>query len=479
MTPTASHSSIALCTATLPDVLASGVAVPTYDRSGLVPRIVHLGVGGFHRAHLALYCDQLAAAGSDWGICGIGMLASDAAMAKIMAEQDHLYTLSSKGNGEPQSQIIGSIIDYHHLAGDLEAFIAIIARPETAIVSMTITEAGYAEPKSGSNSTFDWLVAGLDARRVAGLPPVTILSCDNLPGNGDVAAAATMRAAGRRSEALASWIQESCTFPNSMVDRITPVTTDTDRSYLLERYGLVDQWPVVAEPFIQWVIEDRFAAGRPAFEDAGVLISSDVHAWELYKLRMLNAGHSTLAYLSSLAGLVFVDEVMSNDVMSTYVRRFLCDEAVPTLTQIEGFPREGYVASVVERFANTGVRDQIARLCIDGSAKYPIFLIPTIERQLELDGPITLATLALAGWARYLVAKPAGELAADASLGQAVTWANAATTDPAAFLRFDAVFPSALASNERFRAQFVSAYESLASGDIIGAVAEALANGGD
>ncbi len=474
MTSTPSLSPIALCAATLDEVAARSVTVPTYDRSALSPRIVHLGVGGFHRAHLALYCDQLAQQGGDWGICGVGMLDSDATMASVMAEQDHLYTLTAKGNGVPTSQVIASIVEYHHVAGDREAFKAIIARPETAIVSMTITEAGYAEPADGTNATFDWLVAGLEARRAAGLGPVTILSCDNLPGNGDVARAATMRAANRQGVDIADWIASTCRFPNSMVDRITPVTADADRAHLLDLHGLVDRWPVVAEPFIQWVIEDDFAAGRPAFENAGVLISTDVHAWELYKLRMLNAGHSTLAYLSALAGLVFVDEVMADHTMSAFVDRFLYHEAVPTLTEIDGFPREDYVASVIERFGNTGVRDQTARLCIDGSAKFPIFLIPTIERQLQLHGPIAMSVLALAGWARYLSTSPVESLAVDASLEAARAAAVAAERDPVAFLDFDTVFPPTLATNDRFRSEFVAAYHSLAEGDILTAVAATL-----
>ncbi len=474
MTPTSSLPTLTLDSASLPEIQARGIDTPTYDRAALVPRILHLGVGGFHRAHLALYCDQLAAQGSDWGICGVGMLASDSIMADVMSDQDQLYCLTEKGSGEPTSQVIGSIVEYRHVADDHDAFVALVARPQTAIVSMTITEAGYTEPAVGSNTTFDWLVDGLEARRSDGLPPVTILSCDNLPGNGDVARAATMRAARRHSDQLAAWVERECTFPNSMVDRITPVTAEADRDHLRDAYGLIDRWPVVAEPFIQWVIEDSFAAGRPAFEDVGVLISDDVHAWELYKLRMLNAGHSTLAYLAALAGIVFVDEVMADQVMAAYVQRFLLDEAVPTLTEIEGHPREDYAASLIGRFANTGVRDQTARLCIDGSAKFPIFLIPTVERELELGGPIALSTLALAAWARYLVVTAPDELAADASMDQARHWAHEAESTPLRFLEFAEVFPPTLATNDRFRGEFERSYAALVGGDVRATVAKAL-----
>ncbi len=474
MTSTSPFPELPLDSASLSEIQTRGIDIPGYDRAVLVPRIVHLGVGGFHRAHLALYCDQLAAQGSDWGICGVGMLVSDSTMADVMSDQDQLYCLTEKGSGEPTTQIIGSIVDYRHVADDHDGFVALVARPQTAIVSMTITEAGYTEPAVGSNTTFDWLVDGLEARRSNGLPPVTILSCDNLPGNGDVARDATMRAARRHSDQLADWVERVCTFPNSMVDRITPVTADADRDHLRDTYGLVDRWPVVAEPFIQWVVEDSFAAGRPAFEEVGVLVSDEVHAWELYKLRMLNAGHSTLAYLAALAGIVFVDEVMADRVMSEYVTRFLLDEAAPTLTEIEGHPREDYAASLIGRFANTGVRDQTARLCIDGSAKFPIFLIPTIERQLELDGPITLSTLALAAWARYLVVTDPGELAADASMDQARHWAQEAESAPLRFLEFTEVFPPSLSANDRFRDEFERSYAALVGGDARATVAKAL-----
>ncbi len=466
---------LALCSASLPQLGDRGLEIPDYDPSLLVGRIAHIGVGGFHRAHLALYCHRLASSGGDWGITGLGVMPSDERMATVLDEQDHLYTLSAKAGEAITSQVVASIVGYRLVAGDRAAFVDAIARPEIAIVSMTITEAGYDAPADGSNPTFDLLVAALDRRRTLGLGPVTILSCDNLPGNGDVARQATMRAAERQSAELAGWVADSCSFPNSMVDRITPVTTDDDRRYLLETYGLVDRWPVVAEPFLQWVVEDDFVAGRPDFESVGVLMTPDVHAWELYKLRMLNAGHSTIAYLSSLAGFEFVDEVMADDRMRGYLERFLYDEALPTLEPIDGHPREDYIATVLERFANTGIRDQIARLCIDGSAKFPIFLIPTIERQLALDGPVSLSALALAGWAHYLVARPVEQLASDASIEAAVQHARAAVDDPVRFLDYRSVVPDSVARNLRFRTAFVDASASIRERGAVDAVASELA----
>ena len=270
---------------------------------------------------------------------------------------------------------------------------------------MTITEAGYS-PDVATDSTFDLLARALQRRRQAGGGGVTILSCDNLPGNGDAARRALLGAADSGAEGLTAWIESNCTFPNSMVDRITPVTTAEDRAALLARDGIVDRWPVVAEPFRQWVVQDDFVAGRPRWEDVGVLFTDDVHAWELYKLRILNAGHSCMAYLCALAGITFVDEAMATPEVHGFVSRLLYDEAVPALTAIPGYPRAEYAATVLKRFANPGVRDQIARLCIDGTAKFPTFLIPTIERNLETGGPVRHAALALAGWARYLATVP-------------------------------------------------------------------------
>ena len=236
--------------------------MPGYDRSALVPRIVHIGVGGFHRAHLALYTDELAADGGDWGIRGLGMLANDAAMRDALAAQDGLYTLIEREDDRATTRVIGSLVDYAFTAGRPDATVEILADPQVAIVSMTITEAGYGATDR-DDTAFHLIAAALGRRRDSGNPPLTILSCDNLPGNGDAARAATLAAARRQNAELAGWIETACTFPNSMVDRITPATTDDDRAWLAREHGIADRWPVVAEPFRQWVLEDRFAE-RPA-----------------------------------------------------------------------------------------------------------------------------------------------------------------------------------------------------------------------
>ncbi|CAN5694601.1 mannitol dehydrogenase family protein [soil metagenome] len=462
---------IELSDATLALVADRGTAVPTFDRRAVGGRIVHIGVGGFHRAHLALYTHELAERGSGWGIHGLGLLAQDAAMAAALGPQDGLYSLIERGRDEPKVGVIGSIVAYHHTTGDPDAAVAIMADPDVAIVSMTVTEAGYKVDDSrpagddGDDSTFGLVAHALDRRRSEHAPPVTILSCDNLPGNGDAARIATMAAARRLeaggAEGLVTWIEDHCTFPNSMVDRITPATTDGDRDWLQATHGIADRWPVVAEPFRQWVIEDRFANGRPAWEDVGVLFTDDVHAWELYKLRMLNAAHSCMAYLCALAGITYVDEGMSTPSVRRYLEALLADEAIPSLTEIPGHPREDYAATVLERFGNTGVRDQIARLCIDGTAKFPTFLVPTIEHHLRTGGPIARGTLALAGWWRYLATVPDEEQSPDTFGVAARRHARNGLDDPVRFLDFDDLFGTGLGTDERFRSEFGAAAQRL------------------
>ncbi len=452
---------LALGAAALPSLAADGIAVPTYDRAALQPRIVHIGVGGFHRAHMALYTHELAQGGGTWAIQGLGLLPADAAMAGVLAAQDHLYTLIERGPDQPTVQVVGSLVDHRATADHPDAAIAVLADPAVAVVSLTITEAGYTESDGDSPDTFTVLTAALERRRAGGHEPLTVLSCDNLPGNGAVARRATERAARRHGPALGSWIDVHCRFPNSMVDRITPVTTDDDRAWLRQHAGIDDGWPVVAEPFRQWVIEDDFAGERPRWEDVGVLFADDVHAWELYKLRLLNAGHSSMAYLCALAGITFVDEAMADTGVRSFVTTLLHDEAIPTLTEIPGHRREDYAATVLARFANTGVRDQIARLCIDGSAKFPTFLLPTIAQQLAVGGPIARGCLALAGWARYLVEIPEDHQAFDASATLARRHARRAVAEPARFLDYAEVFPATLRDDHRFRLAFEVAYERI------------------
>jgi mannitol 2-dehydrogenase len=461
---------VSLSTSNLEAIERLGVGVPHYDRSALVPRILHLGVGGFHRAHMALYTDELAEGGGDWAIRGIGLLDTDRRMASVLESQDHLYTLIERDSEGSRPRVVGSIVDYV-LGGD-SALAEQLAGPDVAIFSLTITEGGYSLERP--NPTIEAIATGLDARRAAGGKPLTILSCDNLPGNGNVAREAITRVCEARSDELARFVKTACVFPNSMVDRITPQTTDEDRAWLRDEIGIDDGWPVVSEPFRQWVIEDTFAAGRPRFEDVGALFTDRVHDWELYKLRMLNATHSCMAYLMAIEGVVYVDEAIAVPAVRRYLERFLATEAIPTLAEIPGHPAADYGRTVLARYENTGVRDQIARLCIDGTAKFPSFLIPTVERQLELDGPVDCAALALAGWARYLATVPAAERAYDPHGDQAAAFAVRSLDDPRAFLSFEQVFTPRLRESARFGDAFASASSELAARGSVGAMGQLL-----
>jgi mannitol 2-dehydrogenase len=409
-----------------------------------------------------VYVHELVSHGGVWGIVGLGLLAEDAEMAAALGGQDHLYTLIERSGAGHAPQVIGSITGFLHApAGHDGAAAELIAAPTTSILSLTVTESGYAEPPPGGHTTFDRIAAALALRRDRSGGPITILSCDNLPRNGDAARAATLSAAARRDPSLPAWVEERCTFPNSMVDRITPATSRDDRAWLRDHAGILDHWPVVCEPFMQWVMEDNFAADRPPWEETGARFTERIDDWEQYKLRMLNAGHSCIAYLSALAGITYVHEAVAVPTVRAFLEGLLHREAIPTVVEIPGYPREDYAASVVERFANEGVRDQIARICLNGSSKFPTFLIPTVERQLDGGGPVERAATALAGWARYLAVVDANEQAFDADGDVARRYAAEATADPVAFLAYEAVFPQAVRASSRFRSAFAAGYEQI------------------
>lgn len=463
---------IPLSGATLPALRERGLCVPTYDRTRLRPRIAHIGVGGFHRAHLAVYCHELAGNGSDWGIRGLGLLPGDVAMAEALRAQDHLYTITLKSSGARDSEVVGSIVDFVLAVDDTGPAVAAIADPETSILSLTITEAGYGGSEA-SDHTFDVIASGLAARRAAGHRPITVMSCDNLPGNGAATRRCTLAAAERLDPSLATWVADGCAFPSSMVDRITPVTSDADRTHLVDEFGMVDRWPVVGEPFWQWALEDEFADGRPDFGSAGVLMTHEVDAWERYKLRFLNAGHSSIAYLCALAGITYVDEALADPTIHAFLAGLLHHEALPTVPEIAGHRREDYIDTVIERFANTGVRDQIARLCIDGTAKFPTFLIPTVAGALTSGGPVARSATALAGWAHYLADVPVAEQALDA-LGDATrARARAAVDAPRQFLLDNPVFPTDVATDERFGEAFERAHRIITAEGAMAAAAAA------
>ncbi|MEM9518465.1 MAG: mannitol dehydrogenase family protein [Actinomycetota bacterium] len=468
--------------------LSPALAIPRYDRHALTAGIVHLGVGGFHRAHLATYADELCAQGeTTWAITGAGVLPSDAHMARVLHDQDHLYTLITRGPSEVDARIIGSIIDYVHAVPDPQQLVDAIAAPTTSVVSLTVTEGGYpvddltgafiaTSANADDRSAFGLLVAGLDRRRRIGASGITVLSCDNVIGNGRVARTAALGVAERYDPRLAQWIEHEVTFPNSMVDRITPATTDHDRSWLATECGVLDRWPVATEPFRQWVVEDAFASSRMPLERLDVLTTSDVEPYEVMKLRLLNAGHSCLAYLAALDGLETVDRALGAAHLRSFLEVFLTEEAQPVLPPITGISVDDYIDSLLERFSNPSIGDQISRLCLDGSSKFPKFLLPTVRAQLVAGGPIRLSALALAAWCVYL-SGPRDGLAPDAHLDEAQRFANASLDDPRQFLAFTTVFGDDLAGADRFAGAFVDAVRHLREQGVRSAIAAVLAEG--
>jgi len=335
-----------------------------------------------------------------WGICGVGLRPEDRPMRDALTSQDCLYTLVARDAEGDQARVIGSVLRYIFAPEEEAAFRAVLAAPETRIVSLTITEGGYAPQPDQPQNVFRYLADALRIRRDGGLKPFTVLSCDNLPGNGD-AAKRTLLASTPDTD-LAHWIAQNAAFPNSMVDRITPQTTDADRELVRAEFGIDDAWPVVCEPFKQWIIEDDFCDGRPAWEEVGVQFVPDVAPYETMKLSLLNGSHFAMAYLGFLAGFNTVPEVMADPEFCTFIQRLMDDEVTPLLPPVPGIDLTDYKATLLVRFDNPAIKDQITRLCLNGSGKFPQYLLPSLQKAIRLGRPHRLLTLALAGWMRYL-----------------------------------------------------------------------------
>jgi mannitol 2-dehydrogenase len=444
------------------------ISKPSYDRDEIEIGIVHFGVGGFHRAHQAMYVDRLMDKGSahEWGICGVGVLPADRKMADVLDEQDGLYTLLLQNpDGSRDARVIGSIVDYRYAPDDPEAVIELLAAPTTRIVSLTITEGGYnvSHIDPDGVSVFGLVVEALARRRDRGLPSPTIVSCDNIEGNGEVAREAFTAFADRVHPGLTEWIAANTRFPNSMVDRITPVTTPDVIETLKDEFGVEDRWPVVAEPFTSWVLEDAFSDGRPPFEDVDVLLVDDVTPYELMKLRLLNASHQSLCYFSYLSGYRLVHDAAGDPLFAEFLMRYMDTEATPTLLPVPGIDLPDYKQTLIERFANPGVRDTIVRLCFGSSDRIPKWLLPVIRANLESGGPVRLSAATVASWARYAEGEDENGEPIDVQdqLADAlVPLARAQRDNPTAFIENTEVFGD-LASSDRFVEAYIWALNSL------------------
>ena len=465
--------------------LDPAVAVPTYDRSRVTAGIVHFGVGGFHRAHQAMYLDRLMNEGKalDFGICGVGVMPFDMRMKEAMDAQDCLYTLVLKyPDGTFEPRVIGSIVEYLFAPDDPEAVIEKMAAETTRIVSLTVTEGGYnfnavtgefqaddpgvqhdLQPGVAPRTTFGLITEALARRRERGLAPFTVMSCDNIQGNGDAARKSFSAFAALRDPELGGWVEREVSFPNCMVDRITPVTTDDDRAEIASRFGVEDRWPVVCEDFTQWVLEDHFPLGRPPFEDAGVQLVEDVMPYELMKLRLLNASHQALCYLGYLAGFRLVHDVCQDPLFAGFLLAYMDREATPTLSPVPGVDLDAYKPNLIARFSNEYVRDTVARLCAESSDRIPKWLLPVARENLAHDGEITRSALVVAAWARYAEGvDEQGEPIeiVDRLADRLHATARGNREDALAFLRDREVFGD-LVDDERFTAVYRRHLESL------------------
>jgi fructuronate reductase len=395
-----------------------GVRMPDYDRASIRPGIVHIGIGAFHRAHMAVYVDALLGDDPNWGIIGASLRRPDTRNA--LAPQDYLYSLTERSGARNNTRIIGSVLDIIDASAGSQRLIEQIAYEATRIVSLTITEKGYLhdgatgrlrrnhpdirhdlQNQDTARSVPGVLVAALKARRDRGLAGITVLSCDNLPGNGNIARQVVLDFAEAVGPELAKWIEVNVSFPSTMVDRIVPATTDDDRSAIARHIGAEDAWPVITEPFSQWVIEDNFVAGRPQWEAHGVTMTNNVEPFEHMKLRMLNGAHSTMAYLGRLAGHEFVSQAVRDPAIRSVLDRLMHDEVMPTV-HVPGIDLKAYWETLLERFANPSLNHRLRQIAMDGSQKLPQRILAPLLERAKAGGKTHCLSLALAAWITQL-----------------------------------------------------------------------------
>lgn len=397
----------------------------TYDREAVSPGIIHFGVGNFHRAHLEYMTNLLLEDNPDqrsWGICGAMILPQDERLYTALKSQNGEYTLTVCGrDGKDQAWFIGSLVELYWGVKDAEAIFNKIADPGIKIITMTITEGGYNQDRQTGEfvlddekvrhdltdpghpmTVFGYVAEGLRRRIAAGAGPITILSCDNLQHNGDTARRSFSTFFHAQDNALADWVEKNVTFPNSMVDRITPATKPEDIKRLNERNGTHDECPVYTEDFIQWVVEDNFAAGRPDWEKVGVQFTDDVSAFENMKLSLLNASHTLLSYPSFLSGYRKVDAAMRDERIVKFVRTFMDVDITPYVPVPKDTDLDLYKKTLIERFANRTVSDQIARLCFDGASKFPVYVMPNLTKMVADGKDLTRVTYLFAAYRHYL-----------------------------------------------------------------------------
>lgn len=456
--------------------LKPGVAVPNYQASDLKAGILHFGLGNFHRAHQAVYLDRLFNAGKsrDWAIIGTGVRSTDRQMHDALEPQNWLTTVVEQEATSSAARVTGAMIGFIP-PEERAAIVAKLAEPEIRIVSITVTEGGYfIDPATGTfnpdfpeiahdgrnpndpHTVFGLIALGLKKRRDAGIKPFTVMSCDNIPHNGVVAKNAVAGVARLYDPALASWIEANAAFPNGMVDRITPATTDRERNALSQDYGIEDNWPVYCEEFIQWVLEDKFCNGRPALEEAGVQFVADVTPFEFMKIRILNGGHAAIAYPASLLDIHFVHDAMNHPLVGAFFAKIEHEEIMPTVPPVPGVKLEDYYHLIHRRFSNPKIGDTIPRLAFDGSNRQPKFIVPVARDRLRAGGSVDSLAFESALWCRHCYGKT--ESGRDITAGDPI-WprlndlARKAKDDPLVWLSMDDVYGD-VAQSALFQAAF-------------------------
>lgn len=462
------------------DALPSKVQVPNYKRESLSPGIIHIGVGNFHRAHQAMYMHKLFNAGiaHDWAIRGAGIKSYDAVMRNKLQQQDWLTTVVELDDNNLTAQVSAAMIDF--IENDADTLISALSESDIRIVSLTITEGGYfMDDKTGDfnlvhaeiqadianidkpATVFGLIISALKRRRAQNTPPFTVLSCDNIPHNGDVTKRVVLEMANAIDSDLANWIKDNVSFPNSMVDCITPATSAPERERLTTLFGIEDQAPVFCEPFRQWVLEDNFVNGRPPLEQVGAEFVKDVAPFELMKLRILNGGHAAIAYPAALLGITFVHDVMANSLIRQYLRKLVSEEIIPTLPAVPSVDFDQYFSIIESRFSNPEVRDTVPRLCQDASNRLPKFILPIISSNLEQGRDCKGLALVVALWC-CLCYQSAVENSAvtrselpldDPQADRLIKQAQLAKKDPSVFLQMNDIF-GILSDNKVFTKHF-------------------------
>jgi mannitol 2-dehydrogenase len=463
--------------------LGETATVPKYDPATLRAGIVHFGVGNFHRAHQAVYLDDLFNLGldHDWAIVGAGVRDADKTMRATLMDQDWLTTVVEQEAAESSARVTGPMIDFLE-PGHSHAIINRLADPAIRIVSLTVTEGGYYidpatqrfDPKHPDivadaktfvtpKTVFGLILAALKRRRDVGTLPFTVMSCDNIPGNGEVTRNAVVGLAKLIYPELAGWVERNVAFPNGMVDRITPATTDRERELLASQFGIADQWPVFCERFKQWVLEDNFPLGRPALEKVGVQFVSDVAPYEHMKIRILNGGHATIAYPAALMDIKFVHEAMDNELVLDFLRKVEREEIIPVVPPVPDTDLNAYYQLIETRFANPKIGDTVTRLCLDGSNRQPKFILPSAADRIGAGASVKGLALVSALWARYCFGETESGTTIppnDPSWERLTAQAKRAKEDPRAWLEMRDIF-GALADEPVYVEAFSTALRSL------------------